>query len=369
MKKNLPLKRILIISLFSFALLSIGYGQKTVPFYDGINYSAGTLVYDAANWWVLNSTPVNDVTVSSGSLTYPGLRESAGNKISISGAGDDFVIWFDDRPADSKVYYSLVFQVTSLSGISAASPTYFAGFFNSATTSGSFGCGLYVQLDANDVTKFNIGHWARSSSSTTPVWNTIDGTTNGTPVQYSINIPIFIVACYEIVGTYLSGSPDDKSSMWINPSSSTFENLLPPTASLTSDLTGLGVNEISVVNRFQIRQDSDTKTPAIDVDEIRVGLTWASVTPKALITDVRKIESERNIPNIYPNPVRENINIDNRSYGIEFMEIYNITGKKVLTQKMNGDIDKVDLSNLPAGIYIVNLKGEGVSFTRKFVKK
>ncbi len=46
---------------------------------------------------------------------------------------------------------------------------------------------------------------------------------------------------------------NDKSSMWINPSSTTFENTLPPAATITKNLTGTGINDIDVVNRFYIR--------------------------------------------------------------------------------------------------------------------
>ena len=118
MEKSLRFKKIMFFSCFIFLLINGSYGQKTLPVYDGINYTAGTLVYDNTNWWCLNTSPVNDVNVASGSLSYSGLLESTANKISISGDGDDFVIWFGDQPADTKIYYSFIFQVTDMTGIS-----------------------------------------------------------------------------------------------------------------------------------------------------------------------------------------------------------------------------------------------------------
>ena len=85
-----------------------------------------------------------------------------------------------------------------------------------------------VQKDAILIQRNSILDMVTRSSAS-PVWNF----SAGTPVQYSINTPILIVGCYEIIGTFLDGTPNDKSSFWINPLSSTFENTLPPTATST----------------------------------------------------------------------------------------------------------------------------------------
>ena len=356
-----------IIIMFCFSLIflmnTISYGQKTLPVYDGISYSAGTLVYDNFNWWCLNPSPVNDVTVTAGSLAYPDLLESTLNKINISGDGDDIVIWFGDQPADTKIYYSFIFQVTDLTAISLGTNAHFAGFSNSATAPGSFGCSIFIRKDSNDPTKFNIGHSTRSSI--VPVWNMV----TGVPVQYSINTPIFIVGEYEIIGTFLSGTPNDKSSLWINPLSTTFENALPPTATLTGDLTGSGINDINPLNTFYIRQDAPTNTPSIDIDEIRIGLTWASVTPKQIATGTKDLINDKTIANIYPNPVNDRLNVDVKSVDINSLEIFNLSGSLVMTKKVELGTTNIEVSNLPKGVYTVSFKGAGVSYNKKFIKK
>ena len=96
MGKSIGFKKIMFFSGF-FLLINICYGQKTLPVYDGINYTAGTLAYDNINWWCLNASPVNDITVSTGSLSYNGLLASTANKLSISADGDDIVIWIGDQ--------------------------------------------------------------------------------------------------------------------------------------------------------------------------------------------------------------------------------------------------------------------------------
>jgi|GEM_PF-6042972 len=362
MEKYIRFKKIMFFPFFIFILINGSFGQKTLPVYEGIDYTIGTLVYDNTNWWCLNTTPTNDVTVASGSLSYSGLLESTANKISVSGAGDDFVIWFGDQPADILIYYSFIFQVTDLTGINQVTPTHLAGFSNAPNTSSAWGCSFIIQKDASDPTKFNIGHGTRSSL---PIWNM----SAGNPVQYSVNTPIFIVASYEIIGTYIADNPNDKSSIWINPSSSTFENTLPPTATITGDLTGSGVNDINPVNRFYIRQEAVTSTPNIDMDEIRIGLTWASVTPKSIATGTDDIFNESPGAIIYPNPVIDVMKIDVKSSDISLMEVYNLTGERLITKEIYQGITSVDLSNLSRGMYLVYFKGSGGSCFKKFIKK
>lgn len=363
MGKSIGFKKIIFFSFFLFFLINESFGQKTLPVYDGINYTVGTLVYDNTNWWCLNPIPVNDVTVVAGSLTYTGLLESIANKIRISGDGDDFVIWFGDRPSGTEIYYSFIFQVTDMAGIGAGTPAHFAGFSNASTAAASiWGCSVIFQIDVSDPTKFNIGHGPRSGYF---LWNTVDGTPTGTPVKYSINTPIFVVARYEII----AGTGNDKSSLWINPSSSTFENALPPSANISRDLSGTGISEIDVVNRFYINQDAVSNTPSIDIDEVRIGLTWASVTPKSIATGTDDVLSDKTTATIYPNPVNDLLKVEVKSADISFIEIYNLSGSRVITKKIDQGTTNIDVSSLPKGVYTVSFKGVGVTYNKKFIKK
>lgn len=363
MEKSLFFNKFMVLSLFIFLMTFKIYSQKTLPVYDGFNYSAGTLVYDAANWWVLNGAPVNDVSINTGSLAYDGLMESNANKLSISGAGDDFVVWFGDRPVDSRLYYSFLFQVTDMAGISTGTPTHFAGFTNSHSSIGSFGCSIFLQKDASDPSKFNIGHSARSSYP--PVWNSA----GGIPVQYSLNTPILVVGCYEIIGAFVTGIPNDKSSVWINPLSSTFETEVPPTADISGDLTGTGLNDLNPVNSFYIRQDAASNNPSIEMDEIRIGLNWAQVTPKSIPTGVNDdFKDEGNI-SIHPNPAERIMNVEVRNSNISDLELYSLTGTRLMSKEISQGITDIDVSSLPQGIYIISLKGTGVMYSRKLVKK
>ena len=71
--------------------------------------------------------------------------------------------------------------------------------------------------------------------------------------------------------------------------------------------------------------------------------------------------------NLYPNPTSGVISIQNNSaLPIENVEVYSITGQKVLTSTST----KIDLSALNSGIYFVKLIAqEGTSITKKVVKQ
>lgn len=361
MGKSNGFKKIVLFSCFILFIINGTYGQKTLPVYDGINYTAGALAYDNTNWWCLNVVPVNDVTVTSGSLIYLGLLESAGNKLSFNGGGDEIVIFFGNQAADTKVYYSFILQVTDLTGLDVGSATDLAGFSNAPNTSSAWGCSLIIQKDASDPTRFNLGHGTRSSL---PVWNMV----GGVPVKYSINTPVFIVSEYEIIGAYVAGTPNDKSSMWINPDQSTFENSVPPAATITGDLTGSGINDINPLNRFYLKQDVVTSTPFVDIDEIRIGLTWASVTPKQISTGTKEVLNDLVSASVYPNPANDLLKVEVGTSGITSLEIYSLTGSRLLTKKIDQGTNNIDISMLPKGAYLVSFKGIGDNYIRKFIK-
>ena len=98
-------------------------------------------------------------------------------------------------------------------------------------------------------------------------------------------------------------------------------------------------------------------------------LTWASVTPKSIATGTNDILSDKTTATIYPNPVKDIMKVDVKNADISFIEIYNLTGNRVLTKKVDQGTTNLDVSSLPQGIYIVSFKGSGGTYNRKFIKK
>lgn len=225
------------------------YGQVSLPHLDPVNYTVGQGLQTQPGWTTINTG--DDLLIASGSLAYSGLEASTGNKITFSGAGIDAAKSFIQQTSGT-VYYSFILNVTSLGSLNLAGG-YFTGFTESANT--SFGATVWTRLDGAG---YDIGINPRTTPANT-VWSS--GTT-------AINNIVFIVVSYQIV----AGSGNDVVRLWLNPTPGSSE----PAATLSATNTG---TDLGNLNRILIRQDDASATPSIEMDELRIGTTWASVTP------------------------------------------------------------------------------------------
>jgi hypothetical protein len=71
--------------------------------------------------------------------------------------------------------------------------------------------------------------------------------------------------------------------------------------------------------------------------------------------------------NMYPNPVKEVLNITTLQNTTKNVQIFNVLGKQVLAKTISGT--SINVSNLNAGIYIVKVEETGNTVTRKLVIK
>jgi hypothetical protein len=70
---------------------------------------------------------------------------------------------------------------------------------------------------------------------------------------------------------------------------------------------------------------------------------------------------------IYPNPVNNELNI-RTTHQPENIRIYSLDGK-LLTEKVNKDLNKVDVKNLPSGTYLLKVTTAQGEHQVKFIKK
>jgi hypothetical protein len=89
---------------------------------------------------------------------------------------------------------------------------------------------------------------------------------------------VFVVARY----TFGDGAGDDTCDLWVNPDPSTFGATNPPISSATTVNPTLTVDHAAGIDRFFFRQSSGPSRSY--GDEVRVGLTWADVTPVPVAT-------------------------------------------------------------------------------------
>ena len=74
-------------------------------------------------------------------------------------------------------------------------------------------------------------------------------------------------------------------------------------------------------------------------------------------------------PNIYPNPVQDILTIDNINVEENVIStIYDISGKEMRTFAVSKSSVQVDLSELPAGIYFINIRSEKNNINKRIIK-
>jgi len=244
-----------------FALLAIGPlsitlapGQVTLPHYEAFDYPVGAALQTQTGWAGVNSG--DDLLIASGNLSVPGLQTSAGNKVAFGGGGIEGFKAITSQNSGT-IYASFILKVTDVSAATDPNGGYFFGFAQNNTT---FGGTAWLKKDNSN---YRIGVATRTAT------NSVSYSSS----SFTLSTEVFVVVCYK----FNSSSGDDVASMWINPASSNFGAGTAPTPDLT--VTNTGGTDLSSIASFFIRQDSESETPSIEMDEVRVALSWAEVTP------------------------------------------------------------------------------------------
>jgi hypothetical protein len=231
--------------------------------------------------WVAQ-TGVTDNSFVSQNLSFPASYTNApavagGSAVSINGNDDspngnvDRVVLsssFGSGNGLSTGYYSLLMDVTDLTNIEAngvgqPSNNYalVASFSDSNGLTGGLGTqtsGLYVRAGADSGT-FDVGIGANRNG---VVWSTSD---------YAVGTTLFLAA------DFISGAPDT-SSLWINPQLGLSSAPSPDFTSNSGEAGGFGDNLVDVFDLASNPGDP-TGGNGVVVDEVRVGTTFADVTP------------------------------------------------------------------------------------------
>ncbi|EAZ95342.1 candidate polysaccharide lyase, polysaccharide lyase family 14 protein [Flavobacteria bacterium BAL38] len=310
--------------------------ENALPYYEGFDYTAGNSLGAEQMWTNANSGDF--ITATAGSLAYTGLT-TTGNSISFDGAGID--CFSPITPTTSgTVYYSFLMNIGTMAGVTNTSGGYIAGVGEDNTT-----LGATFWTKRVDDTNFNLGIEVRTANAAN---TTFDATSYQTGQTY------FVVVGYTFNATTTA---DDVVSLWVNPVVGSPE----PTATITDTHAATDLVDIST---FFLRQDSTTETPAVQIDELRIGTAWADVVPvTASLTD-----NNINGLTMYPNPVSgSTLNLTSTANAAMSVQIFDLLGKEVL--KSNVVNNTVNVAKLTAGVYVVKITEEGKTATRKLVVK
>ncbi|MEI6436956.1 MAG: hypothetical protein WCP32_19190, partial [Bacteroidota bacterium] len=229
----------------------------TPPAYIGGNGNAGS----SSNNWTSHSVTTGQTTtidVLSGNLSYVGLAPSSGNKVYMFSNGNTM-----SRDVNraftytaTALYYSALVNVLDASQIPTLSPDYFLHF---GATSGS------------PVTVFGGRLGIKSVNSAANYRLSIQNTSGGTPNYTEFGQDLSFGTTYLVVVKYDRGVAPTVAYLWVNPVS--LGGGEP--AGFVSNASGT-----SLFPQFaSICLRNSATTPKVEIDEIRVGTTWAEVTP------------------------------------------------------------------------------------------
>ncbi len=152
----------------------------------------------------------------------------------------------------------------------------FLASVNSGTPTGG-PLGVWIEADG----KLSLTKSANSLNAggiqPTPLATTASGLTAGTHL---------VVVRY----TFNPGADDDEVALWLNPANNTFgatEGNVP-----TATLSGTTGTDATEVQSFWVFHPSQELTNSFILDEVRVGLSWAAVTPAGAVCNSAFISTE-----------------------------------------------------------------------------
>lgn len=249
----------LSLCVVAFAGVALSTARAQLIAYEPFNYTvggnvAGNTLSGVGAWSALNTGTAPSIL--SGNLNVTGLQDSAGASVSLPGGNyQEAVLALPSSNTSGSLFFSIALSLTGAPGAATAT----IGFANSGTNLGGM---VFTQAATGG---YQIGFSIRSSGTTV----TYD------PTIYSTGSTIFLVGRYDFVA---GGTGNDTGALWINPSQATFGAGAAPTATITSASTG--TSDLGSITQFILRGVANS--PIAVVDELRIGTTWASVTPAAI---------------------------------------------------------------------------------------
>ena len=295
---------------------------EPLPIYENFDYggSAGDLTAVSGGNWINHSgsTPIGYATSSLSMASYP--SSGVGGSATIGSNSEDAHRVFTEQTTGT-VYMS---GLVNISSVGAGS--YFFHLWNS-----TFGYTARVGAkdDGGGKILFGIG-----ASSSTLVYGT-------TP--FDLNTTYLIVASYNI--------DTGVSNLYVLTTPPASEPVTPEASDTGS--TALAVGGVA------FRQASGT--PTATIDGVQVGTSWASAV---LSTRDNQIAGFK----LYPNPTLLGyVNISSKSQSAMKVAVFDILGKQVMNETVSNN--RLDVSALTSGIYIMKISQDNANTTKKLVIK
>lgn len=268
-----------ILTLFVMTLLALGLvGQSafantkvTLPFYDefpsSLTPDGGSITnVDSVNW-TNTIGAANVIVATANAQTYSGLKaptsgaSSKGASLINNASSSAVGVQLNSAITSGSVYSSFLLKVTASttgSRIIYEMNTSSAG----AVSSPSFGMTLNSD---NSLSLYKNGSVTNVGNTTAPL---------------TIGQTYLVVVNYNIVGTYSAGTTDDTVNLWLNPAPSTLGAAAQPAATIAYSGNSTNADMVATTGFKTVSFGLlSSAAGSYDFDEVRVGTTWASVTP------------------------------------------------------------------------------------------
>jgi Secretion system C-terminal sorting domain len=251
-KKNKQMKRLYLLMLTTL-LTTIGWGQ----FLDDFNYTSGTNL-TANGWTQIGAGTTGALTVNSAGLSYPsspssgvgfGVNMAPGQQVVGRGGG---ILSVSPATAGATAYMSFLVNLSAAGNTSGVN---FAGIMSGTFPTPGVAARAFTRASGAG---FNFG-----------VGKTTLTATYETTVR-SLNTTYLVVIKYTVNG---GNTTDDIVDMWVNP-------VLGSTEPASTISMGSGIAD-ATTSLFgpTLNPRTAPAAPTLEIDAVRVGTTWASVTP------------------------------------------------------------------------------------------
>ena len=268
-------KRIAAMAVLSAASMA----SAEAIIYDGFEYDASgnpplgigpSNLGGSFGQWRYQGNNVVEPRIFAGSLSYPGLPPSVGNKVQLdnnNGAATGanaarLYIGERDNINYPTLYYSFVTTIPSSTNTNQ-NGAFFAGFDNlTAAASYTTFAGLFVRQNAVDTTDVDLG--ISTSGSANRVW------TSALPND----TPLFVVGSFTFGGS-------STLDVFVDPTAIPFAE--PGAHQVVSG--GTDTSAVTAVTNFYLRGNLG-EPDAIEVDELRIGTSWTDVASHAFYWDI-----------------------------------------------------------------------------------
>ena len=116
---------------------------------------------------------------------------------------------------------------------------------------------------------------------------------------------------------------------------------------------------------------AENPTGAEILDSTLIYVSESIVDTTDTTTNLVQNLSKLNGFKIYPNPTSDEINVvAAQNTGVAMsVEVYDVVGNVLISEKMDNRIQKISVQNLPAGVYVVRMRKGNEIISQRFVKK